>query len=95
MHMEREKIKLILISSLLGQPFTLTLRKVLTRQDGVKRCEQSKIKDSPFFTSLNLAVSVAPERGTCYRTQIDKLSRYSLSCISRTQKRENSYSGNH
>lgn len=35
----------------------LTLMEVLTRQDGVKRCDQSRIKVIAFFTSTNCAVS--------------------------------------
>ena len=39
---------------------SLTLSEVLTRQDGVKRCDQSSIKDTAFFTSLSCVASAEP-----------------------------------
>lgn len=42
----------------------LTLKEVLMRQDGVKRCDQSKMKETAFLTSLNWATSTDLEAGT-------------------------------
>jgi hypothetical protein len=43
---------------------TLTLKEVEMRQEGVKRWDQSRMKDIAFFTSPNCAVSAESAGGT-------------------------------
>ena len=42
-----------------------TLNDMLTRHTGVRRCEQSRIKETPRLTSVKRVTSVAEEHGTC------------------------------